>query len=97
MKKTDLRYVEKPNPKRPQLWMGYYEDWPNYGNERFRILYPDGKTEWIDQRSLLGGYGWYNYPCWLVLLEIKSFKTRVRLMKEYDKDCGRKTMFLGNI
>lgn len=30
MKKTDLRYVEKPNPKRPQLWMGYYEDWQDH-------------------------------------------------------------------
>jgi len=94
MKKTDLRYVEKPDPKRPQLWMG---DGGVFRVERFRILYPDGKTEWIGRYCLAEGYKWRDAPCWQGFKIIKSFKKRVRLMKEYDRGWGRKTMFLGNL
>lgn len=97
MKKTDLRYVEKPDPKRPQLWMGYDEYWQGEARERFRILYPDGKSEWITHYDLGSGCNWNDHPCWHYPWKIKSFKTRVRRMKEYDKACGRKTMFLGNL
>lgn len=98
MKKTDLRYVEKPDPKRPQLWMGYYDKAPDDPWERFRILYTDGKTEWITVGLFEDGDDWERLPCWHRCQPImKSFKKRVRLMKKYDEQHGRKTMFLGNL
>jgi len=97
MKKTDLRYVEKPDPKRPQLWMGYWENTHDHPDDRFRILYPSGKTEWAYVLGLKSGDCWGAVPCWNRRWRMRSFKDRVHLMKKYDKSCGRKTMFLGNI
>ena len=82
---------ERPDPKRPQLWYGY----GTYG-DRLRILYPDGRSEWSGS---FYEWKWQDRPCWQrsIALDDTSFASRVRAMKAYDKEYGRKTLFLGNI
>lgn len=99
---------EKINLSRPQLWMGYYNNFDHW-DTRFRILYPDGTAIWANTYRLIN-YGWswqtkFNgkrgeaTPCWLHRLhaygDTKNIKVYIKQMRKYDEAECRKTIFLG--
>jgi hypothetical protein len=104
MKKKPL--TERPNPKRPQLWMG--TDYLQIV-ERFRILYPDGRTGWHLSGSIACCDEWGDSkdwdkekdgepstPCWQPRKRM-PLRERIKLMRKYDKERGAETIFLMNM
>ena len=90
---------EKPNPKKDQLWMGY----DDFGYEVFRVLYANGTSDWdyVEPNVFYFMEAWHAKesrmnPCWQPKKRM-PMEERIRLMKAYDKEEGRKTLFLGNI
>lgn len=107
----DIRKLPKsqrPNPKRPQLWMGYCCEEAHSYDDQFRIIYPDGTVAWRLAGRLAGlsqterpwrrsGSKFASEPkhCWHKI--DMTQKNAVVAMRAYDKKQGRKTIFLGNI
>lgn len=99
--------TERPNPRRPQLWMG--TESPS-GCERLRVLYPNGETGWAPSLLIATRYDrgtsaywdkanpWLSpfKPCWQPKKRM-SFRERVKLMRAYDKKRGAETIFLMNM
>lgn len=85
----------KPNNKRPQLWASLASVRRGIdAGERFRILYPDGSTEWAGILTI----NWGSVPCWQqdnddTAIRMPSFKKRIALMQAYDKERGAEPAF----
>jgi hypothetical protein len=76
--------------RRPRL---YYQHAVNHKSDRIRIIYPDGRSEWLRD----GDPEDTDIPCWAeecrcfnyeVYGKCKSAKESLRNMRKYDKLCG---------
>lgn len=91
----------RPNYKRPTLWYGlgynrYNRCYRHY--DRIRIIYPNGKTEFIYCYGCFGNHGVDDFvtPCWSKGV-VKKPKDLVAAMRKYDKENRIKTLFIGNL
>ncbi len=87
----------RPDYSRPTLWEAELHKEIG-GYFRCRIIYPNGRADWISTYTLYEG--WSQYPCWnhdgYKRLSTTA-KDAVRRMKAYDKREGRVTRFVCNI
>lgn len=96
------------NNGRPQLWMRdtsrrIYTQWEkpedtlyihSFQDERLRIIYPDGKTEYANGLYGFSGFSvFWAKPCWTV--NSRSMHKQVQSMLKYDASQGFTTLFLG--
>lgn len=87
----------KPHNRTPQVWGAYSKI--NGELRRIRMLYPDGRTDWDGSDMDIWAYETElrRSPCWQGIRSIKSFAKRIALMRKYDRENCRKTVFLGNV
>lgn len=62
--------------------------------DRIRIIYPNGKAEFVFNNR--ADISYFITPCWSHGV-VKKPKDLVAAMRKYDKMCCRKTLFLGNL
>ena len=81
--------------KRPRLYWRKAEASDEL-EQRIRIVYPNGHAEYADGMICSSGCWYDKLPCWMNGTVTKG-KQAVKLMKNYDKKRGFKTIFLGEI
>ncbi len=81
---------QKPDPKRPQLWMGYPTK-DSKAIDRIRILYPDGTAEFAYDKC-----DWVT-PCWWFKIKGRAtMKSMTKAMNKYLPDMIS-TEFVANL